>query len=56
MEEVYTCSCDNQTWTILDFKIRCTNTECQKEYKRIPGVVSANYFNNNREEFEITVE
>ena len=31
MDEVYTCVCGSQRWSIHDSFIRCAN--CQKEYK-----------------------
>lgn len=30
MNDVYTCSCGNQTWQIFETGVRCT--ECKNEY------------------------
>ena len=38
MADLYTCSCGNQTWEILDTVVRCT--ACETEYVTLHTSVS----------------
>jgi len=38
MADLYTCSCGNQTWEILDSVVRCT--ACETEYVTLHTPVS----------------
>jgi hypothetical protein len=38
MADLYTCSCGNQTWEILDTGVRCT--ACETEYVTLHTPVS----------------
>ena len=54
MEEVYTCFCKNQSWTIYGVKIECT--KCGKKYLIGTGNLcdlEAPAFNANRETLEV---
>lgn len=50
MEEVYTCECGCQKWTIYDDRIECE--ECCEQYW-IKGYIMPREFNKNRNEKKV---